>query len=440
MDKSVLPQAAIYGLLDDLHLVGQDYSWCSSLFYFGYLTFQPIGVLCLMYLPPGKFVITISILWSIILMATAAVTNFTGMAVSRFFLGAVEGGITPAYILITSAWYTQSEIPLRTVIWFCGNGLAFIVQAFISYGIGRIVSPIAVWKWFFIIYGLVALLWAVVLWWFMPDTIISCKFLDDREKAIALERIRANRTGIASPHFKMHQLREALLDVKVWWPAVYIIAWIIPNTVNGSFSTIIIKGLGFTSSQASLLNAPFGVTQVIGLLVPGYVAYRWKNMRCIMQMAINIPGLVAAIMLNTLPQSNGAANIENKGRLVALYLVNFTNGSVALSWALNGSNISGHTKRTVANAIQFVGYSTGFIVGPQFFLGTESPLYPTALKAMLVCFSITQIMPAGYYALMTWENRRKAAKLQELGRNLVEENEEFMDKTDKEQLGFVYMK
>ena len=29
MDKSVMAQSAIYDLEIDLHLVGQDYSWCS---------------------------------------------------------------------------------------------------------------------------------------------------------------------------------------------------------------------------------------------------------------------------------------------------------------------------------------------------------------------------------------------------------------------------
>lgn len=32
MDKSVMGQAAIYDLITDLGLVGQQYSWCSSVF------------------------------------------------------------------------------------------------------------------------------------------------------------------------------------------------------------------------------------------------------------------------------------------------------------------------------------------------------------------------------------------------------------------------
>lgn len=37
MDKSTLQYSSVYGLIPDNHLIGQDYSWASSIFYFGYL-------------------------------------------------------------------------------------------------------------------------------------------------------------------------------------------------------------------------------------------------------------------------------------------------------------------------------------------------------------------------------------------------------------------
>lgn len=36
MDKTILSSAAVFGLKRDNHLQGQDYSWVSSVFYFGY--------------------------------------------------------------------------------------------------------------------------------------------------------------------------------------------------------------------------------------------------------------------------------------------------------------------------------------------------------------------------------------------------------------------
>jgi hypothetical protein len=37
IDKTTLSYAAIFGIKDDLHLKGTEYSWLSSIFYFGFL-------------------------------------------------------------------------------------------------------------------------------------------------------------------------------------------------------------------------------------------------------------------------------------------------------------------------------------------------------------------------------------------------------------------
>lgn len=55
LDKSAMSYTAILGLRTDLHLVGQDYSWASSIFYFGYLAASyPVAYL-LVRLPVAKF-------------------------------------------------------------------------------------------------------------------------------------------------------------------------------------------------------------------------------------------------------------------------------------------------------------------------------------------------------------------------------------------------
>lgn len=168
--------------------------------------------------------------------------NFRGLMAVRFFLGMAEAGISPAYVLITGMWYKKDEIPLRTTLWYCGNGFAIILQSFIAYGIGHIHTDIAVWRWFFIIFGILGLVWAAVLTMYMPDTPLSAKFLNERERAIAVERVRDNRTGISNREFKKDQLIEALLDVKVWYGFFYSIACVTPSTSVANFGGLIIKG------------------------------------------------------------------------------------------------------------------------------------------------------------------------------------------------------
>lgn len=77
------------------------------------MAFQPLAVRLLNYFPLGKFVSGTSLVWAILLFCTAGASNFSGMVAVRFFLGMAEGGITPAYVLITGLWYKKDEIPLR---------------------------------------------------------------------------------------------------------------------------------------------------------------------------------------------------------------------------------------------------------------------------------------------------------------------------------------
>ncbi|KAH8664252.1 allantoate permease [Xylariales sp. PMI_506] len=433
MDKSVMAQSAIYDLQSSLGLVGQQYSWCSSVFYFGYLAFQPFAARLLSYVPLGRFVAATSLVWAVILFCTAGAMNFHGMMAVRFFLGMAEAGISPAYVLITGTWYKKDEIPMRITLWYCGNGFAIILQSFIAYGIGHISTGIAIWRWFFIIFGIVGLVWAGILWIFMPDTPLTASFLNNREKAIAVERLRENRTGIANTEFKKDQFWEALGDVKVWYGFFYAIACVVPASAVANFGTLIIKGFGYNSFQTSLLNTPLGLTENIALITTGFVTYYYPNTRCLMQFVCNVPAVIGAALVYYLPEENRV------GRLVAFYCTNFTNGSLPMMFALTTTNVAGHTKRAVASAVLFIGYSIAFIIGPQFFISTEAPEYPTGFKTMLILFLVACLAPGLYVLHTMWKNKCKEKMLVETGEGDVHiENEEFFDLTDKQQPRFKY--
>lgn len=55
---------------------------------------------------------------------------------------------------------------------------------------------------------------AILIW--LPDSPASAKFLNERERQIALERVRGNQSGTVSRRFKKAQALEAVRDPKVW--------------------------------------------------------------------------------------------------------------------------------------------------------------------------------------------------------------------------------
>lgn len=57
LDKSALSYTAVLGLRDDLHLTGNEYSWSSAIYYFGYLVATyPIAGVLLVRLPVAKVI------------------------------------------------------------------------------------------------------------------------------------------------------------------------------------------------------------------------------------------------------------------------------------------------------------------------------------------------------------------------------------------------
>lgn len=101
--------------------------------------------------------------------------------------------------------------------------------------------------------------------------------------------------------------------------------------------------------------------------------------------------------------------------------------------------MAGHTKRSVGNAVMFVGYATGFIIGPQFFLKGEAPVYPTGFKTMIVTFATATLGPVGLWVYLGWVNKERERMVREGGNeNVYVRNEEFLDLTDRQQIHFVY--
>jgi hypothetical protein len=110
-----------------------------------------------------------------------------------------------------------------------------------------------------------------------------------------------------------------------------------------------------------------------------------------------------------------------------------------MMFALTTTNIAGHTKRAVASAILFIGYSTAFIIGPQFFLTSEAPEYVTGFKTMVIMFAMACLAPWLYFFYARWCNRLKLEVLERNGESDAQlENEEFFDLTDKQQVRFMY--
>lgn len=140
LDKSVLGYGATYGLKEDTHLQGNQYSLVGSMAAIAQLAWQPFSSVLIVKVPHRILMPVLCLGWGIAQACMAGAMNFQGLLATRFFLGLFEAGCLPLFSIITSQWYRRAEQPVRIAAWYGTNGLATIVAAALSYGLGHIKS------------------------------------------------------------------------------------------------------------------------------------------------------------------------------------------------------------------------------------------------------------------------------------------------------------
>jgi MFS family permease len=191
-------------------------SWATSLFYFGMLGgLYPMSYL-LQVFPVGRTLGVLVCLWALVCMLTAAVTSHGGLYAQRFCLGFVESVIPTAFMCIVSGYYTQAEQSLRQSWWFSSTGWWTIIGGALNYGFAQVTGGgLQRWQYIYLLAGSLTFLFGCFCF-AIPSSPVSAWFLTPEERFAAVERLRQGQTGVRCTKIKWSQLREGMLDLKIW--------------------------------------------------------------------------------------------------------------------------------------------------------------------------------------------------------------------------------
>ncbi|KAL5356129.1 major facilitator superfamily domain-containing protein [Aspergillus floccosus] len=416
VDKSGLGAAATYGLREDLGLIGQEYSWCVSIFYFGYFTGSFVSGRGLQYFHAGKFIGVALFIWGGSLLGCIGATGFASLMVLRFLLGVFESCLVPGLLLITTMWYTQEEQPLRFGLWTMTNGALPVPFLIIYYGIdvsnthqglGHIQEgPITSWRLIFLILGLLSSLTGVLMFFFMPDSPLSATWLSDREKAIAIKRVAKDQLGVKNTHFKWEQVHETLKDPHAWLLVLQMFFSQTAGSVTTNFLGIVISGFGYTALKAQLFTAPnYAVQAVMQIIVSGLPTFFscFRNMKQPLAAISSVVGVIGIALLYVTP----AEDEYQHRRLASCIIISFSGVNYTVVMSVIGTNIAGFTRKQIITSTAFFLYCIANIITPQTFLGRESPRYHTGLAFVLACLSCYIVLSTVTWLMMKLENTRR---------------------------------
>ena len=172
---------------DDLKLTGNRYEWLLTIFYISYILFEP-QVIMWKIVPAHIWAAVIVFAWGFLATIQAAVHNWQGEMAIRFLLGATEAGFGPGCPYLLSFFYLRHEVGLRIGLFLSAAPLANSFAGALAYGITSGHSKLANWRLLFLVEGLPSMLFAIVAFFFLPDSPDKARFLNEEERTIARAR------------------------------------------------------------------------------------------------------------------------------------------------------------------------------------------------------------------------------------------------------------
>lgn len=153
----------------------------------------------------------------------------------------------------------------------------------------------------------------------------------------------------------------------------------------GTFGNLIVSSFGYNPFQTILFNIPFGVIQILSILVTGWLATRFQKKGLVIAGVCALPIIGTVIML-TVPR-------QHKGVLLfGYYLVSCMAAVTPLIYAWQAQNTGGDTKKKCTSAMVFIGMCTGNVIGPLLYSTNDAPLYRPGLIANLVMFALVGVL------------------------------------------------
>ncbi|KAL7418778.1 hypothetical protein Q5752_006461 [Cryptotrichosporon argae] len=435
-DKTTLSYAAIFGLKTDLHLHGTQYSWLSSAFYFGWLVWAIPSNLIMQRLPPAYYLATNIFLWSALLMIEAVSHNFLSLMILRVLSGAFEAIADPAFMLITSMYYTRAEQPSRISFWYAFNGLGVAGGGMLGFAIGHIKGALASWRYEFIVVGALSASWAILMFFYLPNSPATFRGFTHDEKLMIIARMRRNQTGVENRQIKWDQVKEWATEYRTY---MYLALGAICNIPNGgisNFSTLVISGLTHGNTlKTSLLGIPQGVLVVIWIAAGALINERLpNNSRTLVSALFMLPTIAGALGFLLAPVD------AYVGRLICFYLTGSYQASFVIFLSVITSNTGGQTKKMLVSGTIWFGACIGNIVSPFFYLTSQAPTYHLGIGSLLVANCAELALFIAFRYVFIYENRRKQRRIASGELAALSANDTaFADLTDTQNPNFVYV-
>jgi MFS transporter, ACS family, tartrate transporter len=281
----------------DLHFSASVYGFGAGLFFIGYALCEVPSNLMLLRFGAKRWLARIMFTWGLLATATMFVrTPFEFNAV-RLLLGMAEAGFFPGVIYYLTLWFPARMRARAVSRFYIALPLSSVVMGSLAgwlLGLGGKLG-LAGWQWLFLVEGLPAVLFSLVILKMLPDGPAKAPWLTPDEKAWLQNQLKADSEGAYLGHEA--GVMQALLSPKVWMIGAYFFCALTTSYGYGFSAPAILQGVtGWSVANVGYLVAGFGIAGAVVMLLNSSHSDRSgeRSLHCIVPCIVMAVGFVIA--------------------------------------------------------------------------------------------------------------------------------------------------
>lgn len=409
LDRSNVGNAKLEGLTQDLHMSGNQYLNGLTLYFVGYVLFEIPCNIVLKRTTPRFWLPTLTLVWGIVATLLGVVQNYAGYLSSRFFLGVSEAGLFPGVVFYLSMWYKRNEQHFRIALFFSAASLAGAFGGVLAWGIAHMrgVGGYNGWRWIFILEGLFTVVFSAIAYFWVYNWPGTAEFLSKEEREFIHRRLKNDSDAVRNEAFSWESVFKAFKDVKVWLYGLAFHTMALPLYTLSLFMPTIINELGYSAAQAQLMTVPpYAIATILTLTVAALA----ERTRLRAPFIVGSTALAAVGYIILLAQHT--PGVSYFGTILAAAGI-YPSVAIVLSWPAN--NVSGQTKRAIANAMQISIGNCGSVLGTQLYRSNTSPRFFLGHGFALGYLVANIVVVSLQFLILRRENARKAREREARG-------------------------
>lgn len=340
LDRINIGNARVQGLGDEMGFnQGYGFNWALSIFYIIYLLVEVPSNILLKRIGARFYLPLLVVGFGFVSICTAFVRDFGGLMTARAFLGVFEGGAMPGMAFYLSCFYKRNELLFRIGIYVSAASIAGAFGGLLAAGLSQIpewgIASMRLYAWrnIFFFEGIITCICGLLAPIWMPNGPNDCKFLTERQRKIAAERLIREHKVDEAEQVTWADVKKAMLCLHNYTCALAFFA--INITVQGLsvFMPTILRALNpsWTPTQVQLYSVPPYVAACAVAVGIAYISDKTRR-RGIYLACFSLIALTGFFIMRFVSSPNA-----RYGGIFLITVGAFPGGPGFLSWGINST-------------------------------------------------------------------------------------------------------